>query len=86
MHITLEIPDEIAARLVGEGEDLGRRALESVALEGVRSGRITEAQLGRMLGLGRLAREGFLKAHGISAPYTLEDFEEERRAIRELGL
>jgi len=51
----------------------------------VRAGRIMEAELGRLLGLGRLAREGFLKAHGIGEPYTLEDFEEERRAIRELG-
>jgi hypothetical protein len=85
MNITLEIPDEIAAELMAKGEDLSRRALESLALEELRAGRITEPQLGQILGLGRLEREGFLKAHGIFEPYTLEDFEEERQALKALG-
>ncbi len=63
MKINRDIPDEIAAELVAQGEDLSRRAMESLALEELRAGRITETQLGRILGLGRLAREGFLKAH-----------------------
>jgi hypothetical protein len=28
---------------------------------------------------------GFLKAHGIYQEYTLEDFEQERQALKELG-
>lgn len=86
MNITLEIPDEIAGQLLAKGEDLSRRALEGLALEELRAGRITEVQLGNILGLGRLAREGFLKIHGIYEPYTLEDFEEECRALEDLGL
>jgi hypothetical protein len=37
-----------------------------------------------LLGLGRIELDGFLKGHGIFQEYTMEDFEEERRALRRL--
>jgi hypothetical protein len=39
-----------------------------------------------IFGLGRIELDGFLKAHGIYQEYTLEDFEQERQALKELGL
>lgn len=47
MHLSLEIPDEIANRLALAGGDLSRRALEGFALEELRAGRITETQFGK---------------------------------------
>jgi hypothetical protein len=85
MQVTLEIPDEIARTITEQGGDVSRRALEAFALEELRAGRITEVQLRRMLGLARIELDGFLKSHGIYQEYTLEDFEEERRALKELG-
>ncbi len=85
MDVTFQIPDDIATQLVKEEGDLPRRALEAFALEELKAGRITEVQLRKMLGLGRIALEGFLKAHGIYQEYTIEDFEEERLALKELG-
>lgn len=86
MRITVEIPDELAAHLNGTGEDLSRRLLEGFALEELRAGRITERQLRRMLGLARIELDGFLKARGIYPDYTFEGFEQERRALKQLGL
>jgi len=86
MHLTVEIPDEIAIALNQSGGDLVRRALEGFALEELRAGRITESQLRQMLGLGRIELDGFLKAHGVYQDYTLDDFEAERRALKEIGL
>jgi hypothetical protein len=86
MDVTLRIPDDIAAHLTASGGDLSRRALEAFALEELRAGRITEVELRKMLGLERIELDGFLKAHGIYQEYTVEDFEEERRALQELGL
>jgi hypothetical protein len=86
MEVTLHIPDEIAIHLAEAGGDLSRRALESFALEELRAGRITEPELCRMLGLQRLQLDGFLKAHDVYEDYTLEDFEKERQALKELGL
>ncbi len=85
MHLSLEIPDEIANRLALAGGDLSRRALEGFALEELRAGRITETQLREMLGLARIQLDGFLKAHGIYQDYTVEDFEEERQTLKRLG-
>ena len=86
MEVILHIPDDIAAHLTERGGDLTRRALESLALEELRAGRITEAELRKMLGLARIELDGFLKSHGVYQDYTLEDFERERQAIKELGL
>jgi len=86
MEVTLHIPDDIAAHLTQGGDDLTRRALESFALEELRAGRITEAELRKMLGLARIQLDGFLKSHGIYQDYTFEDFEQERQALKELGL
>jgi len=85
MEVTFQIPDEVAGCVIHTG-DLPRRALEAFALEELRAGRITEPQLGEMLGLARIQMDGFLKSHGIYQAYTMEDFEEERRALKELGL
>jgi len=85
MDVTLRIPDALAPQLAREG-DLARVALESLALEALRAGRITEVELRQMLGLARVELDGFLKAHGIYQEYTLADFEQERRALKELGL
>jgi len=85
MEVTFSIPDELPASVTAAG-DLSRRALEAFALEELRAGRLTEVELRRMLGLERIELDGFLKAHGIYQEYTLEDFEEERKALKELGL
>jgi hypothetical protein len=85
MDVTFQIPDELAGSVAGAG-DLSRRALEAFALEELRAGRITEVQLSAMLNLARIQVDGFLKSHGVFEEYTLEDFEEERRALKELGL
>lgn len=86
MQLTVEIPDDIAHHLAETGGDLSRRALEGFALEELRAGRISEVQLRVMLGLARIELDGFLKAHGIYQDYSLEDFEAERRALKEIGL
>ena len=52
-----------------------RRVLEAFALEELKAGCITEAELGRMLGLARIQIDGFLKAHGVYEDVTIEDIE-----------
>ncbi|MBL8231314.1 MAG: UPF0175 family protein [Bryobacterales bacterium] len=86
MDVVLRIPDEIAAHLSAEGGDLSRRALEAFALEELRAGRINEVELRKMIGLERIELDGFLKAHGVYPDYAMEDFEEERSALKALGL
>jgi hypothetical protein len=85
MEVTFQIPDNLVSSVTAAG-DLSRRALEAFALEELRADRITEVQLCDMLNLPRIQLDGFLKSHGVFEEYTLEDFEDERRALKELGL
>jgi len=65
MDVILHIPEEFARRLTAAGGDLSRRALEALALEEYRGGRLTTAELGRVLGFATdVALDDFLKAHG----------------------
>jgi hypothetical protein len=86
MDVTLHIPHDLASRM-SSGGDLPRRALEALAAEEFKNGRITKPDLRRLLGFGnRYQLDGFLKAHDVYEDYTMEDFERERAALRELGL
>jgi hypothetical protein len=86
MELTVRIPDELASRMGATGSDLSRRALEALALEEFKSGRITKPELRRLLGFGtRYRLDGFLKSRGVYEDYTMEDFERDRDALKQLG-
>ena len=82
MQITLELPDELA----GEPNDLPRVLLESFALEGYRSGKLTEEQVRKILGYGtRMQVHGFLKEHGVYLASTLEALDRDTETSREFS-
>jgi hypothetical protein len=86
MELTVRIPDELASRMSASGGDLSRRALEALALEEFKNGRITKPELRRLLGFGtRYRLDGFLKSHNVYEDYTMEDFERDRDALKQLG-
>ncbi|WP_375410761.1 UPF0175 family protein [uncultured Methylobacterium sp.] len=87
MNITLPIPDELARKLqTAGGSDLSRRALEAFGAEEYRAGRLTLPELRRMLGFDtRYALDGFLKARGVYLDYGVDDLEQERRDLAQLG-
>jgi hypothetical protein len=87
MELTVQIPDELASRMSASGVDLSRRALEALALEEFKGGRITKPELRRLLGFGtRYQLDGFLKAHEVYEDYTLQDLEQELEGLRRLGI
>jgi hypothetical protein len=83
MGLTVQIPDELASRMSASGVDLSRRAPEALALEEFKIGRITKPELRRLL--GRYQLDGFLKSRGVYEDYTMEDFERDRDALKQLG-
>ena len=86
MELTIQIPDELASRMSTSGAELSRRALEALALEEFKSGRITKPELRRLLGFGtRYQLDGFLKAHDVHEEYTMEDLERDCDALKQLG-
>jgi hypothetical protein len=80
MHITLDIPDELALAL---GQDPSRAALEAFGLEAYRRRRISSFQLRTLLGIeSRWDLDAFLKEHKVET-YTVEDFDKDWRTIQE---
>ncbi len=78
VQITFNLPQDVAEGLRAKWGDLPRVALESIALEGYRSGALTHSQLRRLLGFGsRTEVDGFLKQHGVYLDYTLDDLEQD---------
>jgi hypothetical protein len=86
MQVMVDIPDDMVERLKAAGDDLSRRALEAFALEEYKQGRLAKPELRRLLGFGtRDALDGFLKAHGVFEPYSLDDLARQRRDLARLG-
>ncbi|MBI4476122.1 MAG: UPF0175 family protein [Acidobacteria bacterium] len=74
MDIHLEIPDEVARQIAPDANGVARVALEAIAVEGVRSRKLTISQARRLLGIrSRYEMDGFLKTHGVLLDLTLED-------------
>lgn len=87
MNLNVEIPDDLAQRLSVDGNDLSRRALEGFALEEYKAGRLTKAELRRLLGFDtRYELDGFLKAHDVWDDVTIEDLRQDLHDLEGLGL
>jgi hypothetical protein len=87
MEVVIYLPDDIAQQVQARWEDVPRHVLETLALAWYQSGELNEEQLRRLLGYStRLRVHAFLKEHGLSLRYTLEDLEQDRAAHDRLGL
>lgn len=74
MDVHLDIPEGLARQLAPDSADLARLALEALAVEGVRSGKLSVFQARELLGIqSRYEMDGFLKKHGVFLDVTLED-------------
>jgi hypothetical protein len=80
----LHIPDDFAEQL-SAGGDIEREALEALALESYRAGRLTKAEL-RLLGFGsQPALDAFLVSHDVFGTYTERDLARDRQDLQALG-
>lgn len=87
MRVTLDLPDDITAALEDRWRNIPRRALEALAVEGYRTGALSENQVRRLLGFeSRFDVHALLKEHRVPLRYTEEDVERDLAAHRELGL
>jgi predicted HTH domain antitoxin len=66
VEVTLRIPDDVAKQLSASGQDVSRRAVEALALQGYREQTLTLYQVSEMLGLSRIETEDFLGQHQVA--------------------
>jgi hypothetical protein len=83
-HVAIELPEEIASRL-GEPDELARVALEALAAQGYRSGKLTHAEVQMMMGFtSRWETDSFLKQAGAYLDYTEADLEHDLAVSRQI--
>jgi hypothetical protein len=83
MRVSLEIPEDLGLRIAADPGELPRAALEGLALEAIRAGKLTVSQARRLLGIAsRYEMDGFLKAHGVFPDLTLEDVRRDSEIAR----
>jgi predicted HTH domain antitoxin len=81
VEITIQIPDKLAGS-IGETPSLrSRRVLENTAIEEYRGGRITQRQVGEILGLDYWETETFLAERKVPLNYGLADLEADRATL-----
>jgi Uncharacterised protein family (UPF0175) len=85
MQVAIELPEDIAEGLRSKWKDLPRHTLEALALEGYRSGALTESQVRRVLGFKtRLEVNTFLRDHGLYYNYSPAEVDQEIRTNERL--
>lgn len=74
MQITLDVSEDIARQFAMNPEGVSLAALEALAIERARSGKLTTEQVRRLLGFAtRYEADGFLKQHEVYYHVTAED-------------
>jgi hypothetical protein len=87
MKVTIQLPEDISAALGAQWDNVPRRSLEAIAIEGYRTGGLTEAQVRRLLELDtRFQVHALLKEHHVPLRYTEADVEDDLSAHRQLGI
>lgn len=80
MEITVHLPDDLTANANPE-----REALETLAIEGYRTGTFSHYQAAQLLGMDRFEFDGFLKERHISEhAYEAEDLKRDEQILRHL--
>ena len=73
MQVTVEMPDQVARHWGETPDTVGRHVMEDAAVEGYRAGRLTQRQVGTMLGLDYWLTEAFLKDRAVPLNYSAAD-------------
>ena len=83
MEIILTIPDALASVLQStHGDDLGRAALEGLALDGYNAGALSRYQVQQLLGFSnRWDTEEWLGQNKATVQYSLDDLEADRNTL-----
>ena len=87
MTITLNIPEPVLSRLEATTADLPRTILEGFAADAYRTGTLSRAEIGALLGQpSRWETEGFLADHDAWPTPTLAEINQDIDALRDLPL
>jgi hypothetical protein len=83
--VEISVPDELVKAIGANHSDLPRRVFEALVSDAYRSGRITQAQVSKMLDLDRWQTDAFLKESKAFRASESEDFAGDLATLRSLA-
>lgn len=87
MVVILHLPEDVSHSLTEQWGDVSRHALETLAVEGYRTGALSETQVRRLLEFEtRFEVHALLKEHRQPLRYGETELEDDLAAHRELGI
>ncbi|MEN6451960.1 MAG: UPF0175 family protein [Thermoguttaceae bacterium] len=82
LEVTLELPADVEERLRRETQNLDADVTEAYVLELFRQGKLSHAELARVLRLDRSATDAYLKRHNVfDGSLTMSDLEADRATL-----
>jgi predicted HTH domain antitoxin len=81
VEITIQLPDKLAEAFGETPSVRSQRVLENTAIEEYRAGRISQREVGAILGFDYWQTERFLAEHNVPINYGLEDLESDRSTL-----
>ncbi len=81
MQVTLEMSDAAARQWGDTPSAVGRHVLEDAAIERYREGRLSQRQVGDLLGFDYWQTETFLKQRGVPLNYSPADLDADRATL-----
>lgn len=81
VEVTIKLPEALASLFGATPELRSRRLAEDAAIEEYRAGRLSQRQVGEMLGLDYWQTERFLVEHNVALNYSLGDLQADRATL-----
>ncbi|MFL6600373.1 MAG: UPF0175 family protein [Steroidobacteraceae bacterium] len=78
MQVIVNMPDQIASQWGDTPDAVGRRVVEDAVIERYRSGRLSQRQVGEVLGLDYWETESFLSQRGVTLNYSADDLDADK--------
>ncbi|MDB6110318.1 MAG: hypothetical protein JWR69_2068 [Pedosphaera sp.] len=84
VEITIKLSDQLATTFGATPEARSQRLKEDAAIEEYRAGRLSQRQVGEMLGLDYWQTERFLAERNVPLNYSPDDLEADRATLNEV--
>jgi predicted HTH domain antitoxin len=84
MDVVVSLPDPVAHQWGETPQAIGRHVVEDAAIERYRAGRLSQRQVGEVLGLDYWQTEHFLQARGVALNYSASDLEADAATLEKI--
>jgi predicted HTH domain antitoxin len=84
MDVVVSMPDPVARQWGDTPQAIGRHVVEDAAVGRYRAGRLSQRQVGEVLGLDYWQTEAFLNERGVPLNYSVNDLEADAATLEKI--